>query len=550
MKHYLSQIKEALDYLGNEKRLYLVFLLSLGFGYSGMAIAISLIPQVLIDASVSGNYEHMVGKLFLYAGLFLMSFVISILSQYIYRRCVLRFQAGLRRNVMEKKARLPVSYFENSHSGEFLSQMIYDINKAEELYRTKYKEAFNPIVALITSVIPMFLLDSTLTLLLLFISLLCVMANAAFSERIKTAGRLTAGASAQLSERSSDILSGILAIKEYQLNEVLSDKFRITNEQYTGKALDREKIGAFLEAMNGGFTVLCSIVFLVAGSVMVQSGKTTYGTLVALMNLESSIIWAALSAGKRFPELFDNIASLERIQSFLNMEEELILVPDRLEKNRNQSFIEFKNVDFSYKNNREVLNHFNMQIYQNDVAVITGRSGCGKSTIFKLLLGFYNADKGYIAIDGKSLEEYGANALRQMIAYIPQQPFLFHGTIEKNIHYGNPQASFEEIVKAAKAACAHEFIMELPGGYDYVVGDKGSKLSFGQRQRIAIARAFLKDAPIILFDEATSGLDYESERFVLQAAEQLIQNKTALIISHRESGVRLCNRKIEISSVR
>jgi len=550
MKHYLSQIKEALNYLGTEKRLYLVFLLSLGFGYSGMAISISLIPQVLIDASVSGNYEHMKGRLFLYAGLFFMSFVVSILSQYIYRRCVLRFQAGLRRNVMEKKARLPVSYFENSHSGEFLSQMIYDINKAEELYRTKYKEAFNPIIALITSVIPMFLLDYTLTMLLLIISLLCVMANAVFSERIKTAGRLTAGASAKLSERSSDILSGILTIKEYQLNEVLSDKYRITNEQYAGKALDREKIGAFLEAMNSGFTVLCSIVFLVAGSVMVQSGKTTYGTLVALMNLESSIIWAALSAGKRFPELFDNIASLERIQSFLNMEEELILVPDRLEKNQNQSFIEFKNVDFSYKNNRDVLNHFNMQIYQNDVAVITGRSGCGKSTIFKLLLGFYNADKGYIAIDGKSLEEYGANALRQMIAYIPQQPFLFHGTIEKNIHYGNPQASFEEIVKAAKAACAHDFIMELPGGYDYVVGDKGSKLSFGQRQRIAIARAFLKDAPIILFDEATSGLDYESERLVLQAAEQLIQNKTALIISHRESGVRLCNRKIEISSVR
>lgn len=550
MKHYLSQIKAALDYLGNEKRLYLVFLLSLGFGYSGMAIAISLIPQVLIDASVSGNYEHMKGKLLLYTGLFFLSFVTSILSQYIYRRCVLRFQAGLRRNVMEKKARLPVSYFENSHSGEFLSQMIYDINKAEELYRSKYKEAFNPIVALITSLIPMFLLNHTLTLLLLFISLLCVLANAAFSGRVKIAGRLTAGASAQLSERSSDILSGILTIKEYQLNEVLSGKFRTTNEQYAGKALDREKIGAFLEAMNSGFTVLCSIVFLVAGSVMVQSGKTTYGTLVALMNLEASIIWAALSAGKRFPELFDNIASLERIQLFLNMEEEVIHVPDRLEENQNQSFIEFRNVDFSYKNNREVLNDFNMQIYQNEAAVITGRSGCGKSTIFKLLLGFYNADKGYIAIDGKSLEEYGANALRQMIAYIPQRPFLFHGTIEKNIRYGNQQASFEQIVKAAKAASAHDFIMELPGGYDYVVGDKGRKLSFGQRQRIAIARAFLKDAPIILFDEATSGLDYESERLVLQAAEQLIENKTALIISHRESGVRLCNRKIEISSVR
>lgn len=492
MKHYLSQIKEALDYLGKEKRLYLVFLLSLGLGYSGMAITISLIPQVLIDASVSGNYEHMKEKLFFYAGLFFMSFLTSILSQYIYRRCVLRFQAGLRRSVMEKKTRLPVSYFENSHSGEFLSQMIYDINKAEELYRSKYKEAFNPIVALITSVIPMFLLDHTLTMLLLFISLLCVLANAAFSERVKTAGRLTAGASAKLSERSTDILSGILTIKEYQLNEVLSGKFRAANKEYAGNALNREKIGAFLEAMNSGFTVLCSIVFLVAGSVMVQSGKTTYGTLVALMNLESSIIWSALSAGKRFPELFDNIASLERIQSFLTMEEEVIHVPDRLEENQNQSFIEFKNVDFSYKNNREVLNHFNMQINQNEVAVITGRSGCGKSTIFKLLLGFYNADKGYIAIDGKSLEEYGANELRQMIAYIPQRPYLFYGTIEKNIRFGNPQASFEQIVQAAKAACAHDFIMELPGGYDYVVGDKGSKLSFGQRQRIAIARAFLK----------------------------------------------------------
>lgn len=550
MKHYLSEITEALNYLANEKKLYLISLLSLGFGYSGMSIAISLIPQVLIDASVSRNYENVKGKLLCYAGLFFLSFVTAILSQYIYRRCVLRFQAGLRKRVMEKKARLPVSYFENSHSGEFLSQMIYDINKAEELYRSKYKEAFNPVVALVTSVIPMFLLDHTLTLLLLFISFLCVLANVAFSGQVKRAGRLTADASSQLSERSSDIISGILTIKEYQLNEVLSGRFRNANEQYAKKAFGREKIGAFLEAMNSGFNVLCSIVFLVAGSLMVQSGKTTYGTLVALMNLESSIIWATLSAGKRFPELFENIASLERIQSFLNMKEEIIHVPDQPEENQNQSFIEFKQVAFGYGNNREVLNNFNMQIHQNDIAVITGRSGCGKSTIFKLMLGFYNADKGYIAINGKSLEEYGPSALRQMIAYIPQRPFLFYGTIEKNIRYGSPNASVEQIVEAAKAACAHEFIMELPGGYEYVVGNKGSKLSFGQRQRIAIARAFLKDAPIILFDEATSGLDYESERLVLQGAEQLIQNKTALIISHRESGIGLCNRKIEISSVR
>ncbi len=532
--------------MSNERRKYVVALLCVGFGYSGMSISISLIPQILIDASVNKDFINVKGNLLLYVSLFIISFLTALLSQYIYRRCVLRAQSCLRKQIMKKKAKLPVSYFENSHSGNFLSQMIYDLNKVEELYRTKFKEFFNPIIALFTSVIPMFFLDKVLTSLLLFISLLCLLVNITFSGRIKKAGFLTATANTALTEKSSDIVSGILTVKEYQLNQVLSDRFQRANEVYTEKAYDRQKLSALLEAMNKGFDVLCSIVFLIVGSLMVKEGKTTYGTLVALMNLETSLIWAALMAGKKFPELFDNIASIERIGTFLNSEEEQIHVPDHLQERKNFSLIEFDHVFFNYEGNREILRNFNMQIQQNDIAIITGRSGCGKSTIFKLLMGFYNADRGLIMVDGKSLEDYGPLALRKMITYIPQNPFLFNDTIEKNIHCGNPEASFEKVIEAAKAANAHEFIMELPGGYQYMVGDKGSKLSFGQRQRITIARAFLKDAAIILFDEATSGLDYESERLILQAVEKLVQDRTALIISHRNSGMWLGNRSIEI----
>lgn len=540
MKQYISAIGSSLKYMKGEKKLYLPSLLGVGFGYTGMVLLGAMIPKVLIDASISRDFSGLKLELSWYAGLFALSFAAALISQNVYRRCVLRALALLRERIMKKKTKLPVSYFENNHSGNFLARMIYDMNKTEELYRTKFKEFFNSLIGLVTSLIPMIFLNAFLTGILFFFTLLCLLMNLFVLEKIKRAAVKTAEANGQVTERSSDLISGILTIKQYQLNSVLGKKFREANEDFSEKACESAKWEAVLNSMNTGSQVLCSIVFLVAGSLLVRNGQTTYGTLVALMNLEGSLIWGALSAGKKFPEFFDSFASVERIDEFLNLEEENTkkwtgeAYPVSVQENQENSIV-FEQVCFGYEKEINVLENFNLRIKKNEVAVISGRSGCGKSTVFKLMMGFYLPDRGNILMEGKPLQEYETEELRNRIAFISQTPFLFDDTIENNIRCGRRNASKEEIEAAAKAAHAHEFIMSLPGGYQYMAGEKGNRLSFGQKQRISIARAFLKDAPVILFDEATSGLDYESEGLVMEAVADLIREKTAVIITHRDT---------------
>ena len=554
MKTYLSQLRFALQYIADRKWNYIPALLGVGIGYSGMSISVSLIPQILIDSAAAGGLHSAGRGLAVYAGLFVLSSLLAVLSQYAYRRTALRAAAALRLRIMEKKTRLPMSFLETSHSGELLSRMLYDMNRVEELYRTKLKEFVNPILALITSVIPMLLLNVPLTLLLLFLSLLCLFVNTTFSGRVRRAGLLAARSNDVLTEQSADILSGLLTIRQYQLADALSARYRLANADFTEKSLKRQRITALLEAMNKGFDILCSIVFLSAGSLMVSAGQTTYGTLVALMSLQSSLIWAALQAGRRFPELFESIASVERIDRFLKEPEEEIRIPASSKTCRDTSaFLVFQDVSFSYPRpekeaggqtgQKNILEHFDLKIRRNETLLLSGPSGCGKSTLFRLLLGFYNVSSGAVLIDGKYLDEYSPQELRGMISLIPQKPFLFQGTILENIRCARPEASEEEVKDAAKAACAHDFITALPGGYDHILTEQGRSLSFGQRQRIAIARAFLKDAPIILFDEASSGLDNESERAILESVHTLIRNKTAIIIAHRNADAWNADRK-------
>lgn len=544
MKNYLKQIKYACKYISKYKWVYFPFLFGVGLGYSGMSIAISMIPQVLIDAAVYNNFENARNGLLFYGVIFGVSAGLSILSQYIYRLYALKASADLRKEIMKKRTKLPMKVVEAGHSGEMVSRMIYDMNKIEELYRTKFKEFVNPILALITSVIPMFLLNVPLTIILLVVSVLCLLINTTYSEKVKQAGIAVAISNDALTEKTSDILSGILTIRQYQLREILSKKYKIANDDYTDKSISKMKISAYLEAMNKGFDILSTIVFLVAGSIMVYMGKTTYGTLVALMSLESSLIWAALQAGKRFPELFENIASVERVESFLSLEEEVILEPRIEVDSGSTAYIEFKNVTFGYIGQKKVLRNFNLKLNKNDKAVVTGPSGCGKSTLCKLLAGFYNVDEGGIFVNGKAIGAYSINILHDMITYIPQNPFLFNDTLYENIRCVKSEATEHEVIDAARAANADEFIKNLPGGYNYIPGEQGKKLSFGQRQRIAIARAFLKNAPIILFDEVVSGLDYESERLICDSISVLIKNKTAIIVTHRNADIWNSNVKI------
>ena len=230
------------------------------------------------------------------------------------------------------------------------------------------------------------------------------------------------------------------------------------------------------------------------------------------------------------------LANAKRVFEFLDFEEE----PDRYESASTISFqgdaeISIRDMTFSYDGRQNVLRHFNLDIPKGKCVALKAESGKGKSTIAKLILGLYPVKKGKIFIKGKAYEEYSLAEVRQLIGYVPQEPYLYDVSIAENIRYGNPSASQEDIVNAAKLANAHDFILELKDGYETKVGERGNLLSGGQRQRIAIARAILKNAPILILDEATSALDHNSEKLVNEALDRMMTGRTTIVIAHRES---------------
>jgi ABC-type multidrug transport system fused ATPase/permease subunit len=306
---------------------------------------------------------------------------------------------------------------------------------------------------------------------------------------------------------------------------------------------------------------------MIFGAYLVMTGNTTFGVYLMLVQLSNQInnlvyqvggvisrVQSALAASDRILALLDSPAEPEQLPASLPGSEAVALLPlgseavalpsDRLAGAEQlapgageNSRIAFNQVSFAYNGDENILNSLSFQVTAGQFVAFAGPSGGGKSTIFKLLLGCYAAKQGAIMVSGKPLCDYKLSELRDLIAYVPQDAYLFSGSILDNIRYGKPGAAQAEVEAAAKAAFAHDFVMEFPAGYQTIAGERGARLSGGQRQRIAIARALLKDAPILLLDEATSALDSESEQIVQKALEVLMKGRTTLVIAHRFSTI-------------
>lgn len=290
---------------------------------------------------------------------------------------------------------------------------------------------------------------------------------------------------------------------------------------------------------------MCNImVFVLLGSLMVKWGLTTYGNIIAIMSLQTALDANFREFGQYYPMFYNSFAGTERIYEFLELEEE----PNqrRTEVIEKPEYIQFKDVTFGYTEDQTVLRDFNLTIKEGEAIGIVGESGSGKSSLVKLLMGFYQTNSGGIAIGGKNIGEMTLDELRGLIAYVPQESQLFNTSIKENIRYGNPKATDEQIIVAAQAANADGFIKEQPDGYNTIVGERGMRLSGGQCQRIAIARAILKDAPILILDEATSALDSESERLIKEVLASYSKTRTTLMIAHRLSSIEYADRIIKI----
>ncbi|MDO5402629.1 MAG: ABC transporter ATP-binding protein [Eubacteriales bacterium] len=537
--------------MGKRCWIYLVSIFVMSTSFAMFSVMSSLLMKNVVDAAQTGDTRQMfytiAGSVF--GGL--ISLLIYRKSAIIYNVEAKKAISVLTKRLFHHEVRLPYEYYEKNHSGDFMSKISYDSGKMSGIYGSRFRRTVSPILQVVVFLIPMLILGWQITLCLVCVNILMLMINGLMVKPIQKITKVLSATNIRMTESLSNLLQGMEQARMYTAGKQTVYDVIMENETYERQSTKRIIYTAVLESSNTGFDLLCSLTFLMVGIYFVQNGYTTLGALAAIYTLYGHFSIQFLQLGKYFPELIGSLVNAANIAELLAETEEPQNWYNEHENTQRESSIEagmtaFENVDFCYSEEKPLLKNFNMRVEKEESVAITGASGCGKTTISKLLLGLYPIQAGDIKINGISCKDMTNRELRSLIAYVPQEPYLFNMSIIDNIRVGKPDASVDDVIKAAKSAHAHEFIISLENGYDSFVGERGNRLSGGQRQRIAIARAIIKEAPIMLLDEATSALDNESEQLVNEAMSSFNHEKTIIMIAHRPSTIALADREFKV----
>ena len=446
--------------------------------------------------------------------------------------------ASIYKNIVDdiyiKIQKLDMEYFSSAKIGELMTKVVTDPNNINSVI----KETFNMIPEIFKVVICFGLalsIDWKLTLGILIVAPVLITVVKKYSKKLKRSGKKRQEAMGVINSKLQESLSGIRVIKAFAMEQEEIRDFRIKNTKLKRIAIQTAKYNARSSAVSEALNYIMIAGLLLAGGYRVLRGHDfTPGDFVTIMGAISSMYTPIRRAITRFNEISVDIPSVGRVFEILEEEPKIIDNENKILFQYFSDNITFENVDFKYKDSEErILKNINLTVKKGETVAFVGNSGGGKSTLVNLIPRFFDVSSGVIKIDGVDIKDYDVKSLRKNIGIVPQETFLFSGTILQNIKYGKRDATFEEIKEAAKKANAHEFIKKLEDGYNTEIGERGVNLSGGQKQRIAIARAILENPQILILDEATSALDNESEKLVQDALEKLMENKTTFVIAHR-----------------
>ncbi len=450
--------------------------------------------------------------------------------------------ADVQLDLFSRLVRADLARLKATHSGEYVSSMLYDAGLTREAATTGVVNYVRESLIVVGAVITMFRFDPLLAALVTLVAPVASIVTRRFARRSVKAAKGAMGETSALTTAIMESLDGIRIVKiesreAYEEARVAAVVERRQRHLLKGSNA-RSRAAPVTELLS---MLVMAGVFVYAGW-RAQSGAITGGDFFAFVT-------ALLAAGQSLRQLSnlrtvfaEGLTAARRLFSALDVEPEVVERPDARPLPRGEGHVVFDNVSFTYGGQTPALNDVSLEARRGETIALVGPSGGGKSTILSLLPRFYDVSSGVVSVDGIDVRDAQVTSLRERIALVTQEPFLFDDTIRANIAYARPDATEAQIEEAARRAAAHDFIVDLPDGYDTVVGEAASRLSGGQRQRIAIARAFLKDAPILLLDEATSALDTESEAQVQAALERLMAGRTTMIIAHRLSTVKDADR--------
>ncbi|MBO9199155.1 MULTISPECIES: ABC transporter ATP-binding protein [Niastella] len=450
-----------------------------------------------------------------------------------------RIMTNFREDLYNKILVLPVSYFTDQRKGDMMSRMSNDMNEIEwcvvGTLEGLIKDPLNIIIVLATLIF----LSPKLSLVMLVLLPLAGFILGKVSKRLKRQSGDAQEQQGLLLSILDETLGGLRVVKAFNAEKLMRDRFfgtnNLLNKLRIQMAFKRDLASPMSEFL--GIMIFCIILVIGGYMVFTQKGGLTSAAFITYLGVFYNIIQPAKSLSQAFYNMRRGAAAIERIEEVLNApvtvkEAESPRHLDKFEKN-----IEFKNVTFKY-DDVTILDNINLTIEKGKTVALVGSSGAGKSTLADLVPRFHDATIGELLIDGVNIKEYSLLSVRDQMGIVTQEPILFNDTIAANISLGNPVANIAEIEQAAQVANAHDFIMKKEENYQTNIGDRGSKLSGGERQRLTIARAVLKNPPILILDEATSSLDTESERLVQDAINKMMENRTSIVIAHRLSTIR------------
>ncbi len=447
--------------------------------------------------------------------------------------------ADVRVAIYRHLQRLSLHYYEDKQTGQLMSRLVNDSDLLEKLIAHAVPDVLVNVLTLVGVSAMLLTMNAQLTLLTLVPIPLIVLAMRGFAKYVRPAFRERQAELGELNAILQDNLSGIREIKTFTRERMESERIGVRIENYKRSLLQALRLLATFEPFVHFASALGVVVVIYFGGRLAVGGTLPLEDLVAFFLYLELFYQPVRHLSHAWEAIQEALAGAERVSELLLEEPEIVDRPGAHDyRGRARGEIRFENVSFSYLIDRPILRNIDLDVPAGSVVALVGPTGVGKSTLASLVPRFYDVNEGRISLDGHDIRELTLESLRRQISIVLQDVFLFHGSVRENILFGRPGASEPEMQEAARVANAVEFIDKLPEGYDTVIGERGVKLSGGQKQRLAIARAILKDAPVLILDEATSSVDTETELLIQQALERLMTGRTTLMIAHRLSTIR------------
>jgi len=519
----------------------------IGFSFN---MVLAFIKMDVMDAAVSGDRAFLMRAVILAVVTFLTGLPMLIGARYVIALLEKTALAETRIRVFRQIVDLPIWKFDQQHSGDLVSRCTNDLNTLGSIFTRLVPNLLIGLVLGLVGTISIFVLNWQMGVLALVLGLLTTLVSTSLSKPLRLKSTAIQEALSKLTQHSSDILQSLPVTKMFHLEDTTHQLYRQANQKAASATIDHAGTQAIYDALNTLISWIRTIGTLALGLYLLEDELVGIGAIVAAIHLQSNASFLFTNLGDFVTNIQSSLAGSSRVLELVSWPKERML-PRGLPAGdvallHTDVVIDMRDLCFDYASadprsetdlKVNVLEEISLSVEKGQFAALVGPSGGGKSSLLKILMGLYPVGEGMLTVNGKPLSTYPLEALRDLMAYVPQDAYLFDGTIEENIRYGKPGASKEAVIAAAKSAHAHDFIAEQPDGYGTLVGERGAKLSGGQRQRIAIARALLKDAPLLLLDEATSALDSESEAVVQKALDTLMAGRTTIAIAHRLSTI-------------